>query len=276
MANDALFQHLTSHLFPYYYAKYHKILGFECVETFVPMGALTNNLFDIIAKAMHLFEAFIIWSWMESLEYNSEKIKHFETYILYVMMFCIQKKTLIKDIYERFINVCSLVTVIGLHNLYTTGKKFYKLTPQILTVFFEKALKEDFKKRGGWKRLEKYIMSQDYLEYFELLCGAPIPREEYDEKANEFTSRRSHVHSPFLPLQKESENQLASYLTMKVISCLDASLVTELRSSTQDVRPSTSNFQEPNSSVGTSRMEEEICESSTAFVDDCINIKESL
>ncbi|GFW86826.1 uncharacterized protein TNCV_2809811 [Trichonephila clavipes] len=274
MANDALFQHLMHHLFPYYYAKYHNIPGFECVETFVPKGALTKNLFDIIAKAMHLFEDFIIWSWIESLEYNSEKIKSFETYILYVMMFCIEKKTLIKDIYERFINVCSLVTVIGLHNLFTTGKTFYKLTPRILTVFFEKALKEDFKKRGGWKRLEKYIMRQYYLEYHEMLCGVPIPREEFDEIADEFTFHRRHVYSRFLPLEKETENQFASDLTVEVISSIEASLATELRSCTQDVRPSTSNFQELGLSVSKSRMKEEICESSNTSVDDRIYIKE--
>ncbi|GFW29295.1 uncharacterized protein TNCV_742371 [Trichonephila clavipes] len=182
MANDALFQHLMNNLFPYYYAKYHKILGFECVETFAPKGALTGNLFDIIAKAMHLLEDFIIYSWIESLNYNSESVKDFEIYILHVMMFCIEKKTLINDIYERFIHVCALVTIIGLHTLFTTGKTFYKLTPRILTVFFEKALKEDFKKRGGWKRLEKYMMHQDYLEYHELLCGVPIPTEEFDQK----------------------------------------------------------------------------------------------
>ncbi|GFY40363.1 hypothetical protein TNIN_137321 [Trichonephila inaurata madagascariensis] len=275
MANDALFQHLMSHLFPYYYAKYHKIVGFECVETFVPKGALTKNLFDIIAKAMHLLEDFIICSWIESLKCNSGSVKDFEIYILHVMMFCIEKKTLIHDIYERFIHVCALVTVIGLHTLFTTGKKFYKLTPLILTVFFEKALKEDFRKRGGWKRLEKYMMQQDYLEYHELLCAAKIPWPEFDEKAIEFASRRSHVYSSFLPLEEEIENDFASELTVEVISFTEPSLRTELSSSTQHVRPPTPNFQEDLcSSVGKLRLEEEIGESSKAPGDDSFYIEE--
>ncbi|GFQ69328.1 uncharacterized protein TNCT_63231 [Trichonephila clavata] len=279
MANDALFQHLMTHLFPYYYAKHHKIQGFECVETFVPKGALTENLFDIIAKAMHSLEDFIIYSWIESLKYNSESVKDFETYILHVMMFCIEKKTLLNDIYERFINVCSLVTIIGLHTFFTTGKKFYKLTPRILTVFFEKALKEDFKKRGGWKRLEKYIMFQDYLEYNELLCDAQSPCVEFDEKSIEFASRRCHVYSPFL-ISEETENDFASDLTVEVISSIEASLLAELRSSTQDVSPSPSNFQEQlNSGMEKLRMEEEIArargESSKASGDDSFYIEES-
>ncbi|GFQ69327.1 uncharacterized protein TNCT_63221 [Trichonephila clavata] len=275
MANDALFQHLMSHLFPYYYAKYHNVPGLECAETFVPKGALTENLFNIIVKAINLLEVFIICSWIESLEYNSESIKDFETYILHVMMFCFEKKTLIKDIYERFINVCSLVTVIGLHTFFTTGKKFYKLTPRILTVFFEEALKEDFKKRGGWKRLEKYLMCKDYLEYYDLLCGVPIPIAEFDEKATEFASRRNHVYSPFLISQEETENHFASDLTVKVISCIESSLLTELIS-TQDARPATSNFQEE-LSLGAEklRIKEEICESSKASGDDSIYIEES-
>ncbi|GFY40362.1 uncharacterized protein TNIN_137311 [Trichonephila inaurata madagascariensis] len=274
MGQDALFRHLMNHLFPYYYAKYHNVPGFKCVETFVPKEALTENLFDIIAKAMHLLEDFIIYSWIESLKYNSETVKDFEIYILQVMMFCIEKKTLINDIYERFIHVCALVTVIGLHTLFTTGKKFYKLTPRILTVFFEKALKEDFRKRGGWKRLEKYMMQQDYLEYHELICVAKIPCVEFDERLIAFASQRRHVYSPFLFKREEKEYDFASDLTVEVISFIEASLRNELRSSTQYVRPSPFNFQELISGIGKLKMEEEIGESSKASGEDSFYIEE--
>ncbi|GFW29304.1 uncharacterized protein TNCV_742461 [Trichonephila clavipes] len=275
MAEDALFQHLMCHLFPYYYVKYHNFPGFECVETFVPKGALTENLFDIIAKAMHLLEDFIIYSWIESLNYNSESVQDFEIYILHVMMFCIETKTLINDIYERFIHVCALVTAVGLHTLFTIGKKFYKLTPRILTVFFEKALKEDFRKRGGWKRLEKYMMQQDYLEYHELICVEKIPCAEFDERLIAFTSHRKHVYSTFLLKRQVTEYNLASDLTRVVISCIESSLQTELRSSTQHARPSTSNFQELNSGLENLKIEEEIGESSKASGDDSFYIEES-
>ncbi|GFR01140.1 hypothetical protein TNCT_457651 [Trichonephila clavata] len=233
MAKDFLFQHLLHHLFPYYYVEYLYIdVDVECIEAFVPKFVLTQNLFDIIAKAMYGLEDFFISIWLKDLKYHyEESIKDAETYILHVMIFCMDKKLIIDDAYEIFVNVCALVTAIGIRTFHTTSKRFYKLTPLILTVFFEKVLKEDFKKRGGWKRLEKYLMCQGYLEYYETYKAAlkHAAFTELDKKTMEFSLRRRHVFSPFPNVEMETGNRFIISLTAEVISSADASLLTELR-----------------------------------------------
>ncbi|GFT97740.1 hypothetical protein NPIL_96361 [Nephila pilipes] len=81
------------------------------------------------------------------------------------MKICIIEERLTPMYYEKLVNVCSLITALGIHIYNTKQKKYYKLTPHILTVFFENKLIHGFKTRGGWNRLEKYLASQDYLQF---------------------------------------------------------------------------------------------------------------
>ncbi|GFT18841.1 uncharacterized protein NPIL_232911 [Nephila pilipes] len=251
MSNDMLFQHLMQHLFPYYYAKYKKMaVDFDWVESFVAKGDLTENLFDVITKAIYGLEDFVVGSWLEYVtKYDLLKTMSLEIYVSRIMMFCFNKKLVINNIHERFINICALVTGIGINIYNATGKKFYKLTPRILTAFFEKVLREDFKKRGGWKSLEKYLLSRDYVEYYETITTLMNEKnkdvlEEIDTKMMEFASRRKHLYLPLPIIEEETNNSVISNLIVEVVSSIDDSLWTEINPSKFNAVPSTSILQE--------------------------------
>ncbi|GFR22362.1 uncharacterized protein TNCT_159501 [Trichonephila clavata] len=249
MANDALFQHFLRHMFPYFYVKYQKPTeGFfdTSVEPFVAKGLLTENLFDVMGKAMFGVQNVLVTSWCQRLEKDMEQMtSSAEKYISQTIMFCYALKSVISDIYERFITVCALVTLIGTYTCYRTRKKFYQLTPRILTVFFEDALKEDFKKRGGWKRLERYLLSQDYLEYYENFCISRNCNEmdkqiALKQELLRFFKRRNFLYSSFFDFVQMGD-QDTKILTNKVLSFIETSLLTELA---LPISTATSNFQE--------------------------------
>lgn len=227
MSESVLFQHFLRHLFPYYYVKFTGMeADFDSVESFVAKGALTENLFDVITKTIHALEQFIITSYTKCFQdLNILTIECPEEYVKYGMMFCLTYKELINDIYERFISVCALAITMGINTFHTTGRKFYKLTPRILTVFFENNLKEDFKKRGGWKRLEKYLMRQDYLEFYEALINfnrqqSKKNTSEIKEKMVNFVMRRKYMFVNQICVEGGMSNERVVALTDEVISTI--------------------------------------------------------
>ncbi|GFR22360.1 uncharacterized protein TNCT_159491 [Trichonephila clavata] len=259
MANDALFQHFLRHMFPYFYVKYKNLPeGFldTSVEPFVAKGLLTENLFDVMGKAMFGVQNVLIASWCERLEKDMEKMtSSAEKYISQTIMFCYALKSVISDIYERFITVCALVTYIGIYICYRTLKKFYQLTPRILTVFFEDALKEDFKKRGGWNCLERYLLSQVYLEYYEnfcfyINCNEVDSRIVFKHELLRFFKRRNVLHSLFFNFVQMGD-QDTKILTNKVLSFIETSLLTELA---LPISTATTNFQEKSISSALSKL----------------------
>ncbi|GFV12471.1 hypothetical protein TNCV_1792501 [Trichonephila clavipes] len=251
MASDALFQHFVRHLFPYFYVKYLKLeADSDCVEPFVAKGPLTENLFDVITKAMFELQDMLIASWVENFDRERQLMtSSAEKYISQTILFCHAQQLVIKDIYERFIVVCALITITGMYTYRTTGKKFYKLTPLILTVFFEGVLKEAFKKRGGWKRFERYIMLQDYVEYYETYSAfltykeqkKDIP-EDIKEKMRAFESRRKHFYVLYGNIEEGTENVHIVELTREAVKALDTSLIAELDSIIVSEMPSTSSL----------------------------------
>ncbi|GFY54865.1 uncharacterized protein TNIN_297611 [Trichonephila inaurata madagascariensis] len=238
MANDALFQHFLSQLFPNFYVKYKQLpVDFldDSEEPFVAKGVLTENLFEAIAKSMFGVQSVLIASWCGRLEKDKVQMtSSAEKYISQTIMFCSALKSVISDIYERFIVVCGFVIFIGIYICYSTRMKFYQLTPQILTVFFENELKEDFKKRGGWKRLERYLLNQDYLEYYEKFCDY-LNCDDMEQRIimkNEllrFSNRRNFLHSTFYDFVGMGDQDTA-VLTNRVMSSIETSLLTELAS----------------------------------------------
>ncbi|GFQ78980.1 uncharacterized protein TNCT_472701 [Trichonephila clavata] len=74
------------------------------------------------------------------------------------------RERVVTDTYDRTLSVVALVKYMSEKICFTTGKKFYKLDPRILTAFFDNCLRKDFKKRGGWNRLEKHL-NKKYREY---------------------------------------------------------------------------------------------------------------
>lgn len=205
-------------------------------RTIVEKGPLTDNLFDVITKAMFEVQDMLIASWMEYLDkYKEIMTLHVQRYISHVIFICCTQKSVINDIYERFIIVCALVTVIGVHAYNTTGKKFYKLTPPILTVLFEKDLKKDFKKRGGWKSFEKYLMGQDYVEYYKTYSVFLVYKDEskdipidIKEKMRAFVTRRKYFNIHFSDEEIWQNDSKIPSLISEVVNSIDASLLTTL------------------------------------------------
>ncbi|GFY54864.1 hypothetical protein TNIN_297601 [Trichonephila inaurata madagascariensis] len=242
------------------------------IKPFVAKGVLSKNLFIVINKVFFCLQDLIMTFWKQSLEHsNVPSIGSPRLFVKYLFAFCLARNRLIPDIYERFITVCASATVIGMDASCANGKKFYKLTPQILTVLFEKVLKKDFTKRGGWKRLEKYLMREDYLEYFEALCSyrrqtsEDIPAE-MKGKLVEFATRRTQF---FLRVCVWENNSLVNDLTSEVFSSVDHSLLIELSQLSEDQKASSSV-----ESV-TSRLSElALGESGTSFRDDCFRVED--
>ncbi|GFY43453.1 hypothetical protein TNIN_488771 [Trichonephila inaurata madagascariensis] len=262
MASDPHFKHFVRHLFPYFYVKYQKLEAADCVEPFVAKGHLTENLFDVITKAMFELQDMLIASWIENFDRERQLMtSSAEKYISQTILFCHAQQLVIRDIYERFIVVCALTTIIGMYAYRATGKKFYKLTPVILTVLFEGVLREDFKKRGGWKRFERYIMQQDYVEYYETYSAFQTCKEQkkdihedIKQKMRAFESRRKHFYVPFGIIEEGIENVHIVELTHEAVKILDTSLIAELNSIIVSEMPSTSSLQETSISRSSSEL----------------------
>ncbi|GFV12481.1 hypothetical protein TNCV_1792601 [Trichonephila clavipes] len=216
------------------------------IKPFVVKGVLSENLFDVINKIFFCLQDLIRSSWQRSLAHsNVPSINSPRLFVKYLFVFCLAKSQLITDIYERFINVCASATVIGMDASSTNGKKFYKMTPRILIVLFEKVLKKDFTKRGGWKRLERYLICQDYLEYYEALScyrrqsAREIPAE-MKGKIIDFSNRRQHFCESYVNVRGGVNDSLITNLASEVFLELDHSLLVELFQPSEDQKASSS------------------------------------
>ncbi|GFV12478.1 uncharacterized protein TNCV_1792571 [Trichonephila clavipes] len=239
----------SDQLFPNFYVKYKQLpVDFldDSEEPFVAKGVLTENLFEAIAKSMFGIQSVLIASWCKRFEQDKKLMtSSAENYISQTIAFCSALKSVVTDIYERFVTVCAFVIFVGIYICYSTRKKFYQLTPRILTVFFEDELKEDFKKRGGWKRLERYLLSRDYLEYYEKFCVYVncVETEKRIIMKNEllrFFNRRHFLNSSFYNFVGMGDQNTA-VLTNKVMSSIETSLLAELA---LPISTTTSDFKE--------------------------------
>ncbi|GFV12472.1 hypothetical protein TNCV_1792511 [Trichonephila clavipes] len=129
-------------------------------------------------------------------------------------------------------------------------------------------------KRGGWKRLERYIMLQDYVEYYETYSAfLTYKKEEKDipndimEKVSAFVSRRKHFYVHFASVEAQEKNVCAIKLILDAMQALDISIINELCSSTMSEMPSTSSLQE--SSISSSLSELTIKEEATPGFNQC-------
>ncbi|GFV12474.1 uncharacterized protein TNCV_1792531 [Trichonephila clavipes] len=257
MEKDAIFLHLLRHLFPRYYVDHREMkmkVDLDTIEPFIPKGALTVNLFNCITKSINSLEVFALDFWMKYLhqcKLSIQSIPNFSMFISHIMMFCLDN-LIANDVYEKFINICAIVIVSGIHAYRASGRTFYKLTPQILTAFFENVLKKDFEKQGGWECLEEYLVNY-YLDYDETgFVFQPCDDDllELREKATTFFSDKKDF-SPFPNLMslQYTDNPLATYLTAEVLYTVEPSLLAELSSYSLDTWASTSDPDESNSNL---------------------------
>ncbi|GFT84779.1 hypothetical protein NPIL_224901 [Nephila pilipes] len=208
MSDAELFQHLMDHLLSFYFRKIGLIP--ECDHRpFVEKGALTQSLLEMIAKAMFVLGESLARAWetftgalMNLVVPTPEK------YVWHIITVCLVEERLTPLFYEKFVHVCALATTLGVVVYLATQKEFYKLTPRILTVFFENILIHGFKTHGGWNKLEKDLASQDYV----------------------------HISGDWADYIGHGVEDL----TRQVISALDASSIRELKAPTKKLKRSTS------------------------------------
>ncbi|GFT55503.1 uncharacterized protein TNCV_1326701 [Trichonephila clavipes] len=227
MPSDPTFQNLLEVFFPSSYMEssdLHMIFG----KDITPKGHLTNNLFDLIADAFAVLEISIHGAWSLQLSNNRRAMmQSAEKYVCNIMCMCWLEKTVVTDIYDRTLSVIALVKYMSEAIYFISGKRFYKLNSRILTVFFENCLREDFKKRGGWKRLEKHILSRKFREYHDECAAYHFVIDDIPDDLKR-KIRLAFASTSGLP--KEVPGERINYLTVEVMWSVGTSLLNEINS----------------------------------------------
>ncbi|GFT57625.1 uncharacterized protein NPIL_436441 [Nephila pilipes] len=245
MANDdPYFRHLMQELFsgPYLEGLDSKL---RKNKNYKPKGPLTKTLLHVLPKALTVIEVKI-----KELckDYLDKKLKCMELsqekYVGHSIAICLLVNVMFNGIYDKFLFVISVVICTAEMAHASFGREFYKLTPLILNVFFERVLREDFDKRGGWKRLEKHIMNKKYNEYYDVLVVSKFTAsDELLRKIEDiFLSDVSSnlIRKP--PIQTLDET--IDCLTREVISSVDTSQLNNLISHNLSEESSASTQQE--------------------------------
>ncbi|GFY73947.1 uncharacterized protein TNIN_243541 [Trichonephila inaurata madagascariensis] len=237
MDSDCIFRHLMQELFSNSYVnelpKMQKV-----IKDFKPEGPLTKSLLKLLLKAFEVLVFPVLDSWEAYLDTNMLSVTSSpKMYISYAILLSWTEVHVVEDQYARFLIVLTLVNYMARVAYDFTGRKFYKLSPKILTVLFDKVLKEDFYKGGGWKSLKKHILNKKYSEIYD-------EYEAYDFN-NSYSLKKlmqriqdiflhprpsfEHLHS----LEQISNFEIINDLTRDVMSLVETSLVNELNLNTE-------------------------------------------
>ncbi|GFT57623.1 uncharacterized protein NPIL_436431 [Nephila pilipes] len=231
MASDPYFKHLIQELFE---GPYLEGLDFNLRQKkdYKPKGPLTRTFLDIFPKVFALLEDVMktfcsshIKKHLNSMESSPE------IYVYRSLFMCDLLGHFVKSKYDRFIFVLSLMSCSEKIISTATGRKFYKLTSRILTVFFERVLWKEFDKLLFWKRLEKYIFSGKYNEYCDELVASNFSID--DDFRDRITSLFHTAMSEISKIPQTVEDALylrADTLTPEVMCSVENSLLYELSS----------------------------------------------
>ncbi|GFQ93935.1 hypothetical protein TNCT_594161 [Trichonephila clavata] len=224
-------------MIPYFYAErfpFH--LDSYRIEPLAAQRVLTDQYNYLIIKAMCVLSHVIIGKWQDFIEDNSEIMMFSpEVYVGNVARMCQVVVDFTTDIYERFLSVCCLVIQTGEFACKDNGSVYYKLTPYILKVFYTKVLKDAFYKRGGWKRLERYLQSKDYINLKNRMDDA-----ESDYEKSRLTTELAYYikekiktleynpHDMFGKKMDDADYSIANDIIRNVIFSLEVPLFEEL------------------------------------------------
>ncbi|GFQ69374.1 hypothetical protein TNCT_3461 [Trichonephila clavata] len=231
MDQEQSFQSLMDKLFPFSYVKWCADPSNIDFNDSVPFrGILTEDFLHFIMKAIWvrsnvLFPKEILKFFNEfcdQLPYSSP-----DTYIVHVVCLCQIVADITTDIHDSFISVFSLVTSIS-----TLASRqcfdLYQLTPKILEVFYNEALKEEFYKQDGWNGLERYLQNTEYEKWYNKLRSITSADENERFKEEFLESTQLNILTPEnnpLDIIEEKlfdENMLD--ITRMVISTVEPSL----------------------------------------------------
>ncbi|GFY69712.1 uncharacterized protein TNIN_40461 [Trichonephila inaurata madagascariensis] len=230
MASDPIFTHLIQELYSdSYVARLGSIS--DIIKDCKPKGYLTKSLLELLPKVFDVLEIVVKICWSNYIDENLQSmVDSAVAYVSYAMMGCWIERNTVPDIFDRFLIALTFVNYLADLIYCTTAKKYYKLTPKILTVFFENVLMEDFKKRGGWKRLEKHILSKNYLEYHYECSAYDFV---YDNIPKDLKQKMRESYAPLLAsdsniTQIRTGKLLMQNLVREVLISVTTSFLTEL------------------------------------------------
>ncbi|GFT55504.1 uncharacterized protein TNCV_1326711 [Trichonephila clavipes] len=166
MANDTIFGHLIKEVFsnPNVEMLNLNLDKNKCCKSEI---ALIKNLLDAFPKVFAVLEISIKRNWSYIDIYMKELLTQSpESYVGVMLTLCCKENEGAVDIYDRFLSVFALVNYVTNMIFTATDENLYELSSQILTVFYENVLRQDFYKRGGWKCLKKYIQDKKYVKCF--------------------------------------------------------------------------------------------------------------
>ncbi|KAG8179437.1 hypothetical protein JTE90_026332 [Oedothorax gibbosus] len=149
---------------------------------------ISPELIELLSKAIWVQSKIAFHHWVYYLRrYYEEMVSSPRKFVTYVTYACNTMGYNIQDHYERFVTVCSLLVGFGANFYYSGNGEVLRYIPQILAVFFERVLMAQFYDRGGWRRLDKYLLRQEYLNWhdeIQIECPNETPQQRVTRELN--------------------------------------------------------------------------------------------
>ncbi|GFQ93933.1 hypothetical protein TNCT_594151 [Trichonephila clavata] len=231
MDQEQSFSSLMEKLFPFSYVKWCIHPSETDFNDSVPFrGILTQDFLHLIMKAI----------WVRSnVLFSNEMFKFLDefcdlvsssspdTYIVHVVCLCQIVADITKDIHDRFISILSLVTSIS---ALVSRKYFdlYQLTPNILEVFYNAALKKEFYKQDGWNGLKRFLQNTEYAIWYKKLRSitSAVENERFSKEFLECTQLKILIleNNPLDVIEEKLFDETVLDITRRVISTVKPSL----------------------------------------------------
>ncbi|GFY57533.1 hypothetical protein TNIN_314831 [Trichonephila inaurata madagascariensis] len=231
MEEDQSFLFLMDKLFPFSYVKWcadPSNIDFEDCSPFE--GFLTGDFLHLVMKAIWVRSNVLfpkgMWKFLSEVcdQLTSASL---DTYIVHVVGLCQIVADITTDIHDRFISVFSLVTSIAA----LASRKcfdFYQLTPNILEVFYNMALKGEFYKQDGWKGLERFLQNIEYAKWYNKLRSitSTVKNVSFSEEFLECTQLKNLTleNDPLSIILEKICDDAVLDITRIVISTVEPSL----------------------------------------------------
>ncbi|GFU77205.1 uncharacterized protein TNCV_152511 [Trichonephila clavipes] len=149
MTSDPIFTHLIQELYSdSYIAGLGSIL--DIIKDCKPKGPLTKSLLELLPKVFEVLEIVVENCWLSYIDENLQSmVDSPASYVSHVMMTCWVERNTVPDIFDRFLIVLTFVNYVSDLIYCMTAKKYYRMTPKILTVLFENVLKISRNEEAG-------------------------------------------------------------------------------------------------------------------------------
>ncbi|GFV47705.1 uncharacterized protein TNCV_1708991 [Trichonephila clavipes] len=234
MANDTIFGHLIKEVFSNPNVEMLN-LNLDKNKYSKSEIALIKNLLDAFPKVFAVLEISIKRNWSPYIDIYMKELmtQSPESYVGVMLTICCKENEGAVDIYDRFLNVFALVNYVTNMIFTATGENLYELSSQILTVFYENVLRQDFDKCGGWKCLKKYIQDKNYVKCFHDCKKHKFVTDDFPKKLKLKIRDSFSSQPPSVPRTYEMEaefDRMVDDLKSKAMSSAKGSPLNDLNS----------------------------------------------